>query len=219
MIDDLDCYEPEEIERYKPEPWQLEALKMNPSYTGWGPGCDYMWIEGSSWNSEQEFATWSDFGPWSLDDLNECVSFYFAIDRDSKDCDACEHGYTPEAKRLEPRQPEDLTDADFMVLRARGRVQLKPLFGLDAIDRGIVTKARCERAGVAVECPTCDGHGEVWSSDCCRLTLTLWWLHPRKGASRGLRVLDVRRDELPEVKAFLVKAAKRNAERFAKVLR
>jgi len=49
--------------------------------------------------------------------------------------------------------------------------------------------------------------------------LTLWLLHPRKGASRGVRVADLTEGDLPSVLAFLTLAAERNATRFARVFR
>jgi Mg2+-importing ATPase len=50
------------------------------------------------------------------------------------------------------------------------------------------------------------------------LGIVLCYLHPRKGCSRGVRVKEIRRDELPAVLAFLKTAADRNAERFAKAI-
>lgn len=51
-----------------------------------------------------------------------------------------------------------------------------------------------------------------------RLRLTLWMLHPRKGASRGVRVLSISESEVPQVRAWLALAAKDNAELFSRVL-
>jgi hypothetical protein len=92
--------------------------------------------------------------------------------------------------------------------------------GHDAINRGILVEARARRLGVWGEgglCPTCKGHGSVFTAPECRLALTLWVLHPRKGASRGWEIASVQRDELPAAFAFLHEAAARNAARFAKL--
>jgi hypothetical protein len=50
-----------------------------------------------------------------------------------------------------------------------------------------------------------------------RLSLTLWQLLPRKGASRGYRVESIAHEDMPAVKKYLRQAAERNAARFAKV--
>lgn len=50
------------------------------------------------------------------------------------------------------------------------------------------------------------------------LSLTLWWIHPRKGASRGIEIASIAQEEIPAVLAFLKQAAERNAARFARVV-
>lgn len=62
--------------------WQLQLLAFNPSYVFWAPGDDYM--VGDGWEKNWRFQTWSEFrsAGWNLDDLNECVHFYFEIQRD-----------------------------------------------------------------------------------------------------------------------------------------
>ena len=93
-------------------------------------------------------------------------------------------------------------------------------FGLrvhDAINANILLKQRCERLGFPLTCPTCDGHGHVFTEDKAHAGLVMWLLHPRKGASRGVEVARVKKSELPAISAFLKQAAERNAARFAKV--
>lgn len=93
-------YDKDEISELNAEPWQIDLLKLNPGYVCWGPHEDYMMNEGG-WSGRQIFDTWGEFGPWSLDDLNECVNFYFEVSRESKDCPACEgDGYHSEAKPI-----------------------------------------------------------------------------------------------------------------------
>jgi len=65
----------EEAKRLNAEPWQLALLKANPSYCGWGPHEDYMGGKGEGWNSRIIVPTWAEFGPWNLDELNECANF------------------------------------------------------------------------------------------------------------------------------------------------
>ena len=43
----------EEIEKLHPEPWQLELLKLNPSYVWWGNFEDYMSDKDAGWQSLQ----------------------------------------------------------------------------------------------------------------------------------------------------------------------
>ncbi len=88
----------------------------------------------------------------------------------------------------------------------------------DAINRCISVRTRLERFGIPVHCDVCEGHGETFTSPAGRLGVVLWLIHPRKGASRGVEVKEVREDELPAVREFLCAAARRNAERFAKVV-
>jgi hypothetical protein len=77
-----------ELKDLNVEDWQAEALKMNPSYVFWGPHEDYM-TGGEGWNKSAFFDTWEESGPFELDDLNECVNFYFYIYRDNHECDEC----------------------------------------------------------------------------------------------------------------------------------
>ena len=88
-----------ELTRLNVEPWMIEHLKLNPEYVHWGPGEDYMSTKGESWGVSQEVNSWSAFGPWELDELNECVHFYFELERPSQRCAACDAaGYNAETK-------------------------------------------------------------------------------------------------------------------------
>lgn len=94
-------FDEDEGQRLNAQPWQLDLLKANPEYCGWGPHEDYMCGERSGWDSRIIVPTWAEFGPWNLDDLNECVNFYFDVERDSKECPACGgNGYHPDAQRV-----------------------------------------------------------------------------------------------------------------------
>lgn len=115
--DENDPDDVKEVERLKAKPWMYETLKLNPKYVHWGPGEDYMKGETKEggWNSAIVQPDWkSMFGAqahplepsetepgFTLDDLNEVVHFYFAIVRDSEDCERCgQSGYNPETRRL-----------------------------------------------------------------------------------------------------------------------
>lgn len=285
----------EEAKRLNAQPWQIELLALNPEYVSWGPHEDYMTKEGDGWNSRQVFDSWTAFGPWALDDLNECVNFYFSIDRAAEDCKTCGgNGEHPDAqwvsqsfyshsspfKSKTPRElqaeavlarfggkshellghevfpseellakygPEfrafceqmrtrggwndAITEDEAAALVKEGRAkegstaatinaQNTPEargFGHDGINRWILVNARCARFGIPTECPTCEGHGHVFTAPEATVMLTLWWLHPRKGCSRGIEVKNIQREQLPAVFAFLQEARKRNDKRFSKL--
>lgn len=82
-------FDQDEAARLNAEPWQLELLKANPPYLGWGPHEDYMADTGESWSGRVIKPTWAEFGPWELDELNECVNFYFEVNRASEACKTC----------------------------------------------------------------------------------------------------------------------------------
>lgn len=304
-------HDDKDAQRLNAEPWMLDLLKLNPHYVYWGPHEDYMWKEGDGWDSRKTFASWAEFGPWKLDDLNECVNFYFSVERASEDCKTCGgsghhpdaqwitdswyshsspfkrqtfgelqavavmarfgasprrlhgHGTYPsdevlakygqpfrefcermrvrghwgdditqdevqaliDSNRLldithdwkqgegwKPRRPAVIPTADEINAWARGKG-----LGHDSINAWICQKRRCERLGVPHQCPTCEGHGSVFTTTSAHVSLTLWWLHPRKGCSRGLEVSSIQQAELPAVFNFLREAATRNADRFGKL--
>lgn len=235
----------EDLARLNAEPWMVECLSLNPSYTCWGPGEDYMSTRGEGWDSAQEFDTWEAFGPWGLDDLNEVVNFYFEVVRSSEQCKACDgDGYNPETKAIADafydfentgkRWCDNITQDEADALAERGRIpkgtsahdvnaaNRGPGFGRmshDAINRWILVETRATRLGVYGKCEKCGGHGDVFTAPAATLGLVVWYLHPRKGCSRGVRVKEIRRDELPAALAFLKQAADRNAERFAAVVK
>lgn len=93
-------FDAEDAEKINAKPWQLDLLKMNPEYISWGIHEDYM-SSGVSWDAPITAASWKDFGPWELNDLNECVNFYFNIIRSSEECDVCNgNGYHPVSQHI-----------------------------------------------------------------------------------------------------------------------
>ena len=110
----------------------------------------------------------------------------------------------------------DLTPDEEKALKKAGRNNIGPL-GHDAINRSILIEARLKRFGIPQTCPDCGGHGYIFTEEQAHLNLVLWWLHPRKGCSRGIRVERIKQAELPTVYGFLREAAERNAERFSKI--
>lgn len=251
-----DAHDQADLERMNAEPWMVEQLKLNPDYLGWGPHEDYMCKEGQGWDSRIILDTWPEMARWALDELNECVNFYFEINRESEDCD-CGEGYNPETKKIadgfysfEDRSKawhNKITQDEVDALIASNRLwdfwrEVRPSVGWvdkdpkpvvtaemvnaaqtglmrshDAINRCILVETRARRLGVYGLCEKCEGRGFVYTAPAATLGLVLWWLHPRKGCSRGIEVKRVERNELPQVFRFLRTAAERNAERFSKI--
>jgi hypothetical protein len=90
----------EELEELKAEGWMVEMLSLNPEYTFWGPHEDYMYKRGDGWDSPVCNNSWKEF-ELTLDELNECVNFYFEVDRQSEGCKACgQEGYNPETRKI-----------------------------------------------------------------------------------------------------------------------
>lgn len=87
-----------ELKALAPEPWMVELLAMNPDYCSWGPHEDYMIGDDKGWASRVLVEGWENHG-FALDDLNECVNFYFEIARPSKNCETCAgEGVHPDAQ-------------------------------------------------------------------------------------------------------------------------
>lgn len=81
------------------EDWMLDLVQVNPSYTSWGPGQDYMAHTKEGWGGNMVFKSWKKFGDFKLDEFNEIVNFYFEIDRPSVSCGTCEGmGNHPDAR-------------------------------------------------------------------------------------------------------------------------
>ncbi len=84
----------------------------------------------------------------------------------------------------------------------------------DALNRAILVEQRLKRLGIPKTCPTCAGHGSAFTEPAAHVSLTLWVIHPRKGCSRGVAIERLGEADVPAAKAFLRRAAARNAERF-----
>lgn len=234
-----DTFDSERAAELNAPAWMLETLKLNPSYTAWGPHEDYMMSKDGSWSSPIFIDSWSELD-WQLNDLNEVVNFYFEVQRDAEDCRQCEgHGLNPATRQLAEdwydftdtgrRWCDKLTQHEVDALWDKDRLSSFPEkptanavndwsrrgMGHDAINRFICVQARAEREGFYGECEHCAGKGSVFTAEHCNLALVLWVLHPRKGCSRGVMVKSLTEDQLPEVRAYLRGAAERNAQRFA----
>lgn len=290
-------YELKDLAKLNPEPWMVDQLKLNPSYPHWGPHEDYMWKEKEGWDSRVIHESWDGFGPWSLDDYNEVVNFYFHVGRPAETCSVCGGlCYHPDAQWVSesfyshsspfknrtpseeagsrlmqafgaPDLPgaiprgtimpsaelvgrygqlfmdfcvrtmerggawnDDITEDEAAALIEHHRYKAGQTaaeinaeqhgrgIGHDCINRHILIETRLKRLGMPKYCELCDGDGSVYTGP-AHLALTLWVIHPRKGASRGVEVNNIRQDQLPDVYEYLHAAAKRNADRFKLVVK
>jgi hypothetical protein len=116
--------------------------------------------------------------------------------------------------QIDPPTPEQIPSAkevnDAQNNRKRGFI------GHDAINRWICIEQRAKRLGVYGKCEHCVD-GRIYDEPEARVALQLWFIHPRKGASRGVYIKNIKEKEVPEVIAYLKEAAERNANRFSKL--
>lgn len=84
--------------------------------------------------------------------------------------------------------------------------------------RHILASQRCKRLGLPFDCPECGGKGRIYTESAAQVTLVLWVIHPRKGASRGVEIKNIQKGDLPGIFDILNEAACRNYQRFRKVL-
>lgn len=124
-----DDYDWEDVKRANADQWQLDLLKLNPSYVHWGPYEDYMCSGkkkysftknlytgeidtvlrsaeeiandyGNGWREPLFCESWKEFNV-QLDDLNEVVNFYFEVSRASVACEDCgQTGYNPATRQI-----------------------------------------------------------------------------------------------------------------------
>jgi len=236
-------YEKKDLEDLNAKEWMMDALKMNPDYNCWGNGEDYMWTkEKSGWNSSVELESFDN--AFSLDELNELVNFHFEVTRDSVRCEDCDgSGQNPETKQISDdwydfegtgrkwnsRITQDEVDALWDRNRLRGDFKQKPTaeevnawnrgggMGHDAINQWICVETRAKRLGVYGNCEKCNGKGYIYTAPKAHLALQMWFLHPRKGASRGVYLKNIDKKDVNKVIAYLQEAAKRNADRFSRL--
>ena len=177
--------------------WMAKALAYNPGYNGWGIGDDYMKPMGGGWDSAFKL-TELKFG-W--DELNLLANFHFSVHFDREDCADC--GRTGESlysRRINvPIRASHLSDEDRALLVENNR----PLNIVDAISAGIIKRDRCKKMGVARLCAKCNGNGYINNDVPPKLNLTMWVLHPRKGASRGVLFENIAEADLPKAVAML----------------
>jgi hypothetical protein len=160
-----------------------DGLPFDRGYIGWSPGGDYMPGPGDDrgWQQGLEFATWQDARSLIADgdpDLNLVADFYFTVRHDTTPCVPCERSGLSPAARAERRAQGTRLEMDWY-------------------------REASERMGEAIHCALCQGHGDTRTGP-DRLVLNLWLLHPRKGASRGVVVREVKPEELEDVRFSLL---------------
>lgn len=230
--------------------WMLKLEKVNPEYTSWDVGDDYM--KGvpkdgkhGGWDAGVRNATWSEFGPWGLDELNELVNFKFVVTRASKPC-VCESGYNPGTHQISEdfydfeekgtRWCDNITEDEVDALIREGRIRidaarprptvaevnktnrLPGMGGLnhDSINKWILIETRARRLGVWGKCEICNGEASIYTEPQAHVRLSLWFIHPRKGCSRGVAIDRIEKHEVPAVLAYLQEGRARNNQRFEK---
>lgn len=91
-------YDEDDAKVLNAEQWQLDLLKLNPSYVWWGNYEDYMSNE-KGWRARYFAESFDEL--WDLDNLNEVVNFYFEVTRENHECPHCEgEGVNPETRQL-----------------------------------------------------------------------------------------------------------------------
>jgi len=88
--------------------------------------------------------------------------------------------------------------------------------GHDAINRWVCIEARAKHLGIYGKCEHCEG-GYIYDEDKARVALQLWYLHPRKGCSRGVYIENIDQEDVPNIIQYLKEARNRNNERFSKL--
>ena len=90
-------------------------------------------------------------------------------------------------------------------------------FGHDGINHWICVEQRAKRLGVWGHCQICESRGYIFDDDKAHLELQLWFILPRKGCSRGVRITNITKEDLPKAIEYLQEARKRNDDRFSKL--
>jgi hypothetical protein len=265
-----DKYDKKDLENINAEEWQLELLKLNPSYVHWGCYEDYMCKDKESWDSRVITSTWKEHkSEWNLDEYNELVNFYFEVYRKNHECEYCKGtALNPATKQISDdwydfaqtgrRWDNKITEVEVEALMKSGRlsdasdfrgyyddekqawvkwengVQVvceqpefphpdkinqwsQKGFGHDAINKWICVKARAKHLGVYGECEHCN-EGYIYDEPKARVALQFWYLHPRKGCSRGVYIENIEQEDLPQIFEYLKEARDRNAQRFEKIV-
>ena len=206
-IDDTDT-----IEQLKPEQWQLDVIATNNAYVGWGNGQDYMFEKDSGWSTSIRLAQTSEL--ITLDDLNELINFYFLIDKNTVTCTTCDGLGTSITYKVYLDLLQNNKDAYNTIYQNYiNKKQKNPWTSLSDL-----VLFSCEENGFNPNCLACKGYGYSYEEAPARLQLQMWFIHPRKGASKGVLLENIKQEELATVFNYLKEARKRFICKFSKVM-
>ena len=198
-----------------------------PFYNGWGNGCNYMRKNNAQWNSDVELDSIDDM--WELDELNEVVNFYFMAERKVKECPLC-NGCGLSQKSIIERDnlhydKHNLTEEDLDALIKVGwfksycknpesvsELLMNPeflYFNIDALRMHTILKNRAKLGKYDYLCSECKGEGELSLESEYHLALQLWHIYPRKSASCGVLIHNIKESDLPKVFSLLNTARER----------
>lgn len=148
--------------------------------------------------------------------------FYDFANNGTKWCDKItqdELDFLIEKKRIRPNKDGELPTVELVNKHNRERgYALAHEFGTtnhDAINRGYLIEARAKRLGVYGNCEHCDGHGSIYTEPSAKLSLVMWFIHPRKGCSKGVLVEELSKSDFKKAVEYLKEARQRNHDRFA----
>src|SRR5689334_20599388 len=168
-------HELDDLARLNAAEWQIAQLSRNPEYVFWGVGEDYMEMpdKHDGWSGSLIYPDWISADCRHVDELNEVINFYFAVERDSVKCEYCDGtGHNPATKVISDsfydfdnngtRWCEKITDDEVDALWEHRRLhqfKTKPSatevnkaeikgFVHDGINRWILIETRAKRLGV-----------------------------------------------------------------------
>jgi len=219
----------------------MKPEDLREGYVGWHPQADCMWKDSKGFGgwestlvikSEDWIKQWLPIDP----DYNVIVDFYFYRETPAECCRKCGGtGYNEATKKIADafynfdntgnRWCDRLTDDEIEALmkfrkltreEAVKRMKGEKCLGMDALDRHMLIEVRAKRLGVWGHCEKCGGKGEI-ATEPEMLVLCLWMTHPRKGASRGIKITHVKEEHLPIYYRLLRDAGDKLAQRFKNV--
>lgn len=239
QFNEHDADDIKELKKLNTESWMLELLKKNPPYVSWGNYEDCM-ISDSQWGGSVELEHVSDL--WNLDDYNELINFYFQVVRDDVECIDCKGtGLNDGTRKISDdwydfkhtgrKWCDNITQDEVDVLWTENRLHdfktkptaeevnewSKKTMGHDSINQWICVETRAKREGVFGYCSKCDGDGSIFTEAKAHLALQMWFIHPRKGSSRGVYLKNIKENEVDTVLKYLKEARDRNIDRFSKL--
>lgn len=135
-------YNKKELEVLNIEKWQLDLLKLNPNYLAWGCYEDYMCSDDAGWRTRSILNDFSEM--WKLDDLNECVNFYFELYRENHQCPECEgHRLNKKTIELYNTWYKHLNDQNYSWADKLEKEEIYALMKSGRLDKSLTNNIRC----------------------------------------------------------------------------